>query len=164
VTEWWQYLIYALATVSLGSILTYVLTRRAASEERKTKEREQLRSAVRSILVEVETNLKLATQSFENRTVPFVTDIWNVHKGEVLSLPRELQNTLQELYVAVQMANTLVEVDIHQREYGGLLRNQPYEHKRKEIAMKAEKARTLLVNWLKQKGIEVIMNGDQTQG
>jgi len=166
VTEWWQYLVYALATIIVGAFLggffTYLFTRLGASQERESRERDQLRSAVRSILTEVETNLKLARQSLEYRTVPFANDIWTVHKGEILSLPRELQNTLHELYVAVQIANTLVEVGIHQGKIGGMVPNQPYEHKRSEIKVKAEKARASLVNWLKQEGIEVILNGDQT--
>lgn len=154
--EWWQYLIYALATAFFGGVVTYLFTRLVAGRERKSREEDQLRSAVRSMLAEVEVNLKLAKQPFQNILVPFVTDIWGVHKGEILALPRDLQDTLYQVYVAIEAANALVQMEHHQQSYGLGYSHTPYKEKCGEIAEKAEEARELLVNWLRKEGVEVV--------
>ncbi len=84
--EWWQYLLFSLISIFFGTILGYVLSRRGASEERKSRERDQLRSAVRSLFTEVDANLKLAQQPWEGRLVPFLTDMWDVHKAQIFKI------------------------------------------------------------------------------
>ena len=92
------------------------------------------------ILVELETNLKLAKQPFQTRLVPFVISMWEIHKGEILRLPKELKDVLYQVYVEIEMANNLVEADIHQLEYGRGYYNAPYKDKKNSIVEKAEQA------------------------
>jgi len=154
--EWWHNLIFYPVSILFGTLLGYFLTRLGAKRERKEKAREQLLNAGRSILVEVETNLKLAKQPFQNRLVPFVTSMWEAHKGEILRLPKDLQDTLYQVYVEIQMANALVQADIHQLDYGQGYYNQPYKEKSGKVIEKTEIAIGLLRSWLKQQGVEEV--------
>lgn len=116
--EWWQQLILSLVTILVGAFLGYFLSRFGAKQEKESRTGEKLEEAVSGILVELETNLKLAKKPFQNRLVPFVTSMWEVHKGEILRLPKKLKDVLYQVYVEIEMANNLVEADIHQLEYG----------------------------------------------
>jgi len=116
--EWWQQLIFSVVTILVGAFLGYFLSRIGAQQEKKSRIGEKLEEAVSGILVELETNLKLAKQPFQTRLVPFVTSMWEIHKGEILRLPKELKDALYQVYVEIEMANNLVEADIHQLEYG----------------------------------------------
>ena len=155
--EWWHNLIFYLVSILFGTLLGYFLTRRGAKQERKSRTEEQLRNAGRSILVEVETNLELAKQPFQNRLVPFVTSMWEAHKGEILRLPKELQDTLYQVYVEIQLANALVQADLHQLDYGRGYYNEPYKEKSRKVAEKAETVIELLRDWLKREGVEEII-------
>jgi hypothetical protein len=151
-TEWWQQLIFSTVTISFGALLGYFFSRIGAKQEKKSRTGEKLEEAVSGILVELETDLKLAKQPFQNRLVPFVVSMWEVHKGEVLRLPKELRDDLYQVYVEIEMANSLVEADIHQLEYGRGYYNEPYKEKKNSIAQKAEQAIRSLQDWLKNKG------------
>ena len=153
--EWWHNLIFYLVSILFGTLLGYFLTRLGAKRERKERANEQLLDAGRSILVEVETNLKLAKEPFQNRLVPFVTSMWEVHKGEILALPRNLQDALYQVYVEIQMANALVQSDVR-LDYGLGYYNEPYKEKSGKVAEKAEMAIKLLRDWLKQEGVEEV--------
>ncbi len=150
--EWWQQLILSLVTILVGAFLGYFLSRTGAKQEKESRSGEKLEEAVSGILVELETNLKLAKQPFQNRLVPFVTSMWEVHKGEILRLPKELKDVLYQVYVEIEMANNLVEADIHQLEYGRGYYNEPYKEKKNSIVGKAEQAIKDLEDWLKNRG------------
>ena len=151
IMEWWQQLILSLVTISFGAFLGYFLSRIGAKREKESRTGEKLEDAVSGILVELETNLELAKQPFQNRLVPFVTSMWEVHKGEILRLPKEPKDVLYQVYVEIEMANNLVEADIHQLEYGRGYYNEPYKEKKNSIAEKAEQAIKGLQNWLKNR-------------
>jgi hypothetical protein len=89
--EWWQQLILSLVTILVGAFLGYFLSHIGAQQEKKSRIGEKLEEAVSGILVELETNLKLAKQPFQTRLVPFVTSMWGIHKGEIVRLPKELR-------------------------------------------------------------------------
>ena len=146
--EWWHSLILYTVSVLFGTLLGYFLTRLGAKQERKSRTEEQLRNAGRSILAELKINLEIAQQPFQNILVPFVTRAWEAYKGEILGLPKDLQDTLYQVYVEIQLANTLVQADLHQLDYGLGYYNEPYKGKCNEIAQRAEKARELLRSWL----------------
>jgi len=154
--EWWHNLIFGLTSVLLGSFLGYFLTRLGAKQERKSRTEEQLRNAGRSILAELQTNLALAKRPFQGRLVPFVTSMWEAHKGEILRLPRDLQDALYQVYVEMQMANALVQADLHKLDYGRGYYDEPYKEKSGKVAEKAETAIKLLGDWLKQEGVEEV--------
>jgi len=149
--EWWEQLVFSVVTISFGALLGYFLSRIGAKQEKKSRTEEKLKDAVSGILVELETNLELAKQPLQNRSVPFVTSMWEVHKGEILRLPKELKDVLYQVYVEIEMANNLVEADIHQLEYGRGYYNKPYEEKKSNIAKKAEQAINGLHDWLKDR-------------
>jgi len=71
--EWWQQLILSLVTILFGASLGYFLSRIGATQEKKSRTREQLRNAGLSILAELRINLEIARQPFQNTLVPFVT-------------------------------------------------------------------------------------------
>ena len=150
--EWWQNLIFYMVFVLIGSFLGYFLTRLGARKERKSKAEEQLRNAGHSILVELETNLKLAEEPFQNRLVPFVTSMWEAHKGEILRLPKNLQDTLYQVYVEIQMANALVDANLR-LEYGRGYYNKPYKEKSDKVKEGAKIAIELLRSWLEQQRV-----------
>jgi len=150
--EWWQQLISSLVTISFGAFLGYFLSHIGAKREKKLRTGEKLEEAVSGILVELETNLELAKQPFNNRLVSFVTSMWEVHKGEIVRLPKELKDTMYQVYVEIEMANNLVEADIHQLEYGRGYYNQPYNEKKEKIVQKAEQAVKDLKDWRKKQG------------
>jgi len=152
ITEWWQQLIFSLVTILFGALLGYFLSRIGAQQEKKSRIGEKQEGAVSGILVELETNLKLAKQPFQTRLVPFVTSMWEIHKGEILRLPKELKDVLYQVYVEIEMANNLVEADIHQLEYGRGYYNEPYKDKKNSIVEKAEQAIKDLEGWLKNRG------------
>lgn len=145
--EW----ILSLVSVLFGALIGYFLTRLGARHEKKSRTEEKLEEAASGILVELETDLKLAKQPFQNRLVPFATSMWEVHKGEILRLPKELRDVLYQVYVEIDMANNLVEADIHQLEYGRSYYNKPYEEKKNSIAEKAEQAIKRLQDWLRNR-------------
>ena len=150
--EWWQQLILSLVTILFGAFLGYFLSRIGAKQEKESRTGEKLEEAVSGILVELETNFKLAKQPFQTRLVPFVTSMWEIHKGEILRLPKELKDVLYQVYVEIEMANNLVEADIHQLEYGRGYYNEPYKDKKNSIVEKAEQAIKDLEGWLKNRG------------
>ena len=152
--EWWHNLIFYVVSVLFGSLLGYFLTRLGAKQERKSRTEEQLRNAGRSILAELKFNLEIAQQPFQNILVPFVTRAWEAYKGEILGLPKDLQDTLYQVYgVEIQIANALVDANLR-LEYGRGYYNQPYKEKSGKVVEKAEMAIELLRNWLKQEGVE----------
>ncbi|MBA7643386.1 hypothetical protein ES703_51111 [subsurface metagenome] len=146
--EWWQQLILSLVTILVGAFLGYFLSRFGAKQEKESRTGEKLEEAISGILVELETNLKLAKKPFQNRLVPFVTSMWEVHKGEILRLPKKLKDVLYQVYVEIEMANNLVEADIHQLEYGRGYYNEPYKEKKNSIVGKTEQAIKGLEDWL----------------
>lgn len=154
-TEWWQLLLYAFGTATIG----YFFARLGANRERKSRERDQLLTAARNILAEVESNLKVAKEPFGGRLLPFTTDMWDVHKGQLLGLPGDLQDALYQFYLDVHRANTLVQVDLHQQKLHQRELDKPYEERCRTLTKKAEKARELLVRWLSQEGAEVMGEG-----
>lgn len=153
--EWWHNLVFYLASVLLGGLLGYFLTRLGAKQERKSRTEEQLQNAGRSILAELKTNLKLAEQPFQGRFVPFVTDAWNVHRGEVPRLPEYIQDTLYKVYVQIQITNALVQSELYQYATSEQA-VETYQRECNKITEKAEEARELLANWLTREGIEEV--------
>jgi len=150
--EWWQQLIVSLVAILFGAFIGYYFSRIGAKQEKKSRTEEKLKDAVSGILVELETNLELAKQPFGNRLVPFVTSMWEVHKGETLRLPKKLKYILYQAYVEIEIANNLVEADIHQLDYGRGYYNEPYKEKKNKIKEKAEQAIKDLKDWLQKQG------------
>ena len=151
IIEWWQQLIISLVTITSGTILGYLLTRIVANNERKSRTEERLKGAVSGILVELETNLELAKQPISNSLAPFVNSNWEAYKGEAIGLPKEVKNILYDVYVEIELANNLVEANIHQLDYGRGYYNQPYNERKVKIKEKAEQAIKCLGDWLNTK-------------
>jgi len=137
----------ALAVGVIVALVGYFLNIRAANSERKGRAKEHLRGAMHSILVELETNLKVAKQPFTGRLVPFATEMWDYHKGGILELPKDTQTALHQVYIWVREANALVQSNL-QLSYGLGYYNNEYQKKCTEIAKGAEEAIELLRSWL----------------
>ena len=148
--EWWHNLIFYLVFILLGTLLGYFLTRLGAKQERKSRTEEQLQNAGRSVLAELKINLEIAQQPFQNTLVPFVTRAWEAYKGEILGLPKDLQDTLYQVYdVEIQIANALVNANLR-LDYGRGYYNKPYKEKSDKVVEKAETAIQLLRSWLER--------------
>jgi len=50
--------------------------------------------------------------------VPFVNSNWEIYKEKIIRLPEEIRNILYGVYVEIELANSLVEADINQLDYG----------------------------------------------
>jgi len=150
--EWWQQLILSLVTLLLGAFLGYFLTRLGAKQERISRAAKKLDEAVCGILVELETNLKLTESPSQKRLVPFVTSMWEMNKGEIIRLPKELKDALYQVYVEIGIANNLVEADIHQLKYGLGYYNGSYKEKKNSIAEKSKQVIKDLEDWLRKRG------------
>jgi len=144
---WQQFLVYLGYTIIGGiivGVVVHYLRQRGAR-------RDKLRSAIRNILVELNTNAALAKQPFQGRLVPFETKMWDDHKGEILALPEDTQAALHQVYIYVQQANALVQSNLR-LPYGRGYYDGDYKKKCGEIADKAKIATELLRSWLKQEG------------
>jgi len=148
VTVWWQTLMYSLVSLLAGSLLSYYFRRLGAKEERKVSEKDRQRNAARSILAEIEGNLKLAKEPWSGRIVEFVREMWNVHSGHVLELPTNLQDSLHRVYSEIQTANALYHLNLTIMHGSGFYDNA-YTEQRAKIAKAAEEAAKLLREWLK---------------
>ncbi len=141
--EWWQQFLVYLGYTIIGGIIVgtvvYYLNIRGAK-------RDKLLSAMRNILVELDTNVELAEQPFQGRLVPFETKMWDSHKGEILALPEDTQTALRQAYIPVQRANALVQSNL-QLPYGRGYYDKEYQEKCKETAQTAGKAVELLRSW-----------------
>jgi len=143
--QWWQYVI-----VSIIPVVIYIVRSRAAK-------RDKFLNAMCDILVELDSNVGLAKQPFRGSLVPFESKMWDSHKGETLSLSKDIQDALHEAYICVSEANAIVQSNL-QLPYGRGYYNEDYKKKCSEIAEKAEKASELLRNWLRQKGVKELPN------
>ena len=148
--EWWT----TLVGVVVGSALGYLLTRIGAWQESKSQKRAQLKGAVHNISVEVEANLIQSKQPWSDRMMPFVTSMWDAHKGSIIELSKELQDALYQVYLDINMANALFQLNLHLGQ-GQHYFDEDYKNRCKQIEEKAERARGLLVEWLKQQGEQV---------
>jgi hypothetical protein len=123
--EWWQYLVVSVVTVSLGAFLGFWFNRLGIRNERAAIEDRQLRGAISAILAEVEVNEKIAKEPWTGKQLPFLIEMWNLYKPQVASLPGEARQELEELYIDIIRANTVVAQDLHKVGYGaGFLDNQ----------------------------------------
>ena len=154
-TEQLYYFVCAVTAGVIVALVGYFLNLNATRRERRERAKEQLRGATRGILVEVETNLKLAKQPYEGIVAPFPVSIWEAHQGEILRLPTDLQDALYQVYVEIQMANAIVQADLHKRGYEAVKISEfgtsdEYKMRRSKVAEKAKMAIKLLRGWLEQ--------------
>jgi hypothetical protein len=137
----------ALVAGIIIALAGYYLNIIFANRERKEKAKEQLQGAMRSILVEIEANLGLAKQPFKDTIMlPFLTEMWDYHKGEILALPPDMQTAIHQTYICIREANAIVQNNIH-LPYGLGYYNSHYETKKSEIAEKANIAIKLCRGW-----------------
>ena len=145
---WQEILIYVV--VGFGGIYFGAwLQQRAMREERASREEAELTSAIRNLLSEIESTLRLIEQPLTGWSLaPFSTDIWDAHKGKILYLPSELQENLQETYLWIRKANAVVETHLALDSRGGGYFNNLYKQMVDKIKTPAQKARGELKDWL----------------
>ena len=152
-TEWWQQLIFSLVTISFGAFLGYFLSRRGAGEERKLRDIERLSTTGRNILSELETNIGIAKTSFDGKLMPFVTSMFDAYKGEIVTMPHDLQDALYIVYVEILKTNAVVQADLHKVQYGRGYLDETYKDQCSKIEAVAPIAEELLKKWLKKEGV-----------
>lgn len=162
ITEWWQQLIFYTLSILLGGFLGYFLSRLGAKRERKIIAEEHLQNAGLNILVELKVNLEIAKQPSPDILVPFVTGAWETYQGEISRLPKDLQDTLYQVYVEIQTANALVDANVR-LEHGRDYYRKPYKEKSGKLEEKAKVAVESLKGWLKKQGVEVSYSNAKRQ-
>ena len=146
----------ALAVGVIVALVGYFLSIKSATQERKAREKERLINAVRSILSEFQNNLEIAKQPFQGRLIPFVTSMFSAYAGEITRLPNNLQHTVYQAYVEIDMGNAIVQTDLHKIQWGGGYLDNKYQEQCKRIIEKGENAKQLLEDWIKKEGGEGI--------
>jgi hypothetical protein len=141
--------IAALLVGLLVALAGYFLNLSATRKERKEKAEEQLKNAARSILVELEANMRFANQPFSGVMLPFTTEIWDDNKGVISALPEKVQTAIYEAYIAGWELNAIVRSNLT-LPYGSGYYDNSYKQKCSEILDKAKIAIELLRGWLKK--------------
>jgi MFS superfamily sulfate permease-like transporter len=148
-----EYIYSFVAALAVGVIVAltgYFLNLSAMRKERKDRASEQLRSAIRSILVELKENSELAKKPMHTNIMEsFTAGVWDYHKGEIRELPQNVQTAIHEAYISIREANALVENNLR-LPYGGGTLNDRYKEKKNEVTEKTAKAIELCKDWFKQ--------------
>ena len=145
----WQYLVISLASVAVG----YLLSRLGAKAERDAIEGRQLQSAVKGLLIEMNTNLKLIEKGPDAALLPpLAKDMWNIHKSRIVELPSEMQTCLYEAYASIDYVNAVLDIrdadGTHDRGPGKW--DTRYKNEAEKAREPIEKARDALQEWLKE--------------
>ena len=123
-----------------------------ADREREERERIIMLSSASGLLAEIRDNLRILGETPDNHTlVPFLDDMWEVHKGNLSFLPLATQENIRKGYASVVFANATATRDLYQLEYNqGFLEGQykthsqntkePFEYAQKELEDYLKKA------------------------
>lgn len=110
--EWWQIVLILLTSIVVGivgGVLLSRLTRRFAKKRKAASVvKEQLKSTMSDLLVEVKNNLKIATEPGTNKLLPFQTQVWDVCRYEIGKLPGNHHQDLEQAYIDIRLANSIV--------------------------------------------------------
>ena len=60
------------------------------------------------LIVEVENNLKIVSEPWTGKLIPFHTSVWDAEQYEVYQLPTNLRNDLKQVYDMIRLANQIV--------------------------------------------------------
>ena len=163
--EWWQILLIAVASITVGVFLGFLpryLPKRSvkipvmntssnhSKPQRSGKKREttsvieeQVKYPASGLLEEVETNLKIATEPWTDKLLPFQTRMWNALQSEVNKLPANIQEELSQAYIDIRLANSVVRLSTEfERTTYDL--NQSYIKLRTSIAERLTRIKPLL--------------------
>ena len=163
--EWWQILLIGVASIIVGIFLGFfpsLLPRQFIKMpqmntfanyfkfKRSDKKREttaviedQSKYAVPSLLEEIEINLKIATEPWAGKLLPFESSKWNALQGEVSKLPAELQEELSQTYIDIRLANSVVRLST-EFDHTTYDLNQSYMKLRTSIAERLTKVKMLM--------------------
>ena len=144
---WWQYLIIALASAGVG----YWLSRLGARAERDAIERRQLQNAVKGLLTEMNSNLKLIEKGPDMALLPpLAKDMWNIHKSRIVELSTEMQACLYETYIRIDYVNAVLDIRVVEgnRGHGPGAWETRYKNEAEKARKPIEEAREELRKWL----------------
>ena len=114
--QWWQILLIVLASIvaglCLGALSSYVIKRYLGKREPTPPVEEQLKYSAPDLAEEVTNNLKIATQPWTGKLLPFQTQVWNTLQNEFNKLPDDLRNELAQVYIDIRLANNIVRLSI----------------------------------------------------
>jgi len=151
--EWWQQAASALIGVIVGVLLGAWLQRRTTREERTFRQKTELCNAMYGLLMEIEENLALAKKDPMAMLPIYPTDMWEVHKGKIASLPLTLQEGLQKAYLSIKGMNDITHTALayaSTKHLGSF--NSLYYSKVREIDEPLRKAGEELAEWLVEEG------------
>ncbi|MFC1983940.1 hypothetical protein ACFLVO_02890 [Chloroflexota bacterium] len=123
--EWWQYLVISVVSASVGAFLAYFFNRLGAKNERVSIEKERFQSTIAAILGEIHANENIAKKPWTGKLLPFLANSWTIYKQQIPDLPKHTIQQIDEFYLDVILANTIVNKDLYQLKYGtGYLDNE----------------------------------------
>jgi len=106
---WWQSIILLI----FGGLIGFFFNRLGAKSERDAIERRHLQDAIRGLLIEMQSNIKLTENPPGLAILPrLAKDMWNMHKSSVAELPLVIQETLYRAYIEIDKVNAVVETRI----------------------------------------------------
>lgn len=142
--EWWQYLVISVVSASLGAFLAYFFNRLGTKNERVAIENKQFQTAIAAIIGEIQANESIAKKPWTGKLLPFLVDNWTVYKRQLPNLPEQTIQQIDEFYLDVILANTMVNQDLYKLKWGsGYLDNQ-YRDMCKQIREKSQQLINIL--------------------
>lgn len=122
-----------------------------ARGERKETERIARLASASGLLAEIKDNLQLLGETPDNHTlVPFLTDMWEAHKGNMNFLSSDTQENVRKGYAAVVLANATSARDLYQLKYlQGFLEEQ-YKKRSQDMKSPFEEAQKNLQDYIKK--------------
>ena len=95
------------------------------------------------LLEEIEINVKIATEPWTGKLLPFEISKWTVLQSEVNKLPADLQEELSQTYIDIRLANSVVRLSTEFDHTTDDL-NQSYIKLRTSIAERLTKVKMLM--------------------
>jgi hypothetical protein len=70
--------------------------------------KETVKETLPGLVEEIETNIKIATQPWISKLLPFQTRVWEGIQDTVNNMPANAQEDLRQTYVDIRLANSIV--------------------------------------------------------
>ena len=95
------------------------------------------------LMEEIEANLRIASEPWTGKLLPFQTRMWNDLQSEVTKLPANLQEELSQVYIDVRLANSVVRLST-EFDHTTYDLNQSYTKLRTSIAERLTTVKSLM--------------------
>ncbi|MDO9332958.1 MAG: hypothetical protein Q7T57_00325 [Dehalococcoidales bacterium] len=144
----WAILIGALVTVA-AVLITAFYNQRLLIYDRRATEAQRRRSALHSILVEIQAVLEFARKPWNSRMLWMPNDMWRSNRDAIYSLPQNIQDEMTRFYLEVEQVNSIITSDTHKVAWGHGYLDLAYQQQCAVVVTRGEQIRTMLDAWLR---------------